>query len=101
MHLTGLRGMPRRVYTYPADIGWDWLNLISTMGAVVLGIGMFAVVVDVTLHRRQQAARRAEPLECRHAGMDQRAGRELGRPLDPARREPLSALGAARTSPAR
>lgn len=52
MHLTGLRGMPRRVYTYPADIGWDWLNLISTFGAVVLGIGMFAVVVDVTLNRR-------------------------------------------------
>jgi cytochrome c oxidase subunit I+III len=54
MHLTGLRGMPRRVYTYPADIGWDWLNLISTMGAVVLGIGMFAVVIDVTLNRRKQ-----------------------------------------------
>jgi len=52
MHLAGLRGMPRRVYTYPADMGWDWLNLISTMGAVILGIGMFAVVVDVTLHRR-------------------------------------------------
>jgi len=54
MHITGLRGMPRRVYTYPADIGWDWLNLISTMGAVVLGIGMFAVVVDVTLHRKKK-----------------------------------------------
>ena len=54
MHLTGLRGMPRRVYTYPADIGWDWLNLISTMGAVVLGIGMFAVVMDVTLNRSRK-----------------------------------------------
>jgi len=54
MHLAGLRGMPRRIYTYPADVGWDWLNLISTMGAVILGIGMFAVVVDVTLHRRRQ-----------------------------------------------
>jgi cytochrome c oxidase subunit I+III len=54
MHLTGLRGMPRRVYTYPADIGWDWLNLISSMGAVVLGIGMFAVVIDVTLNRTKQ-----------------------------------------------
>jgi cytochrome c oxidase subunit I+III len=61
MHLTGLRGMPRRVYTYPADIGWDWLNLISTMGAVVLGIGMFAVVVDVTLHRRRHPRGEVNP----------------------------------------
>src|SRR5690606_22164307 len=61
MHFTGLRGMPRRVYTYPADIGWDWLNLISTMGAVVLGIGMFAVVVDVTLHRRRQPKGEVNP----------------------------------------
>jgi cytochrome c oxidase subunit I+III len=61
MHLTGLRGMPRRVYTYPADIGWDWLNLISTLGAVVLGIGMFAVVVDVTLNRRRQSRGEQNP----------------------------------------
>ena len=53
--------MPRRIYTYPADIGWDWLNLISTMGAVVLGIGMFAVVVDVTLHRRRQPKGEVNP----------------------------------------
>jgi len=61
MHLAGLRGMPRRVFTYPADIGWDWLNLMSTMGAVVLGIGMFAVVVDVTLHRRRQPRGEVNP----------------------------------------
>lgn len=61
MHLAGLRGMPRRVYTYPADIGWDWFNLISTMGAVVLGIGMFAVVVDVTLHRKRKAKGEQNP----------------------------------------
>jgi cytochrome c oxidase subunit I+III len=43
MHLTGLLGMPRRVYTYPADLGWDWLNLTSTVGAFVLatGVGLF------------------------------------------------------------
>jgi cytochrome c oxidase subunit I+III len=61
MHLSGLRGMPRRVYTYPAELGWDWLNLVSTMGAVVLGIGMFAVVVDVTLHRRRQPRGEVNP----------------------------------------
>lgn len=61
MHLAGLRGMPRRVYTYPGDLGWDWLNLMSTMGAVILGIGMFAVVVDVTLHRRRQPRGEVNP----------------------------------------
>ncbi len=42
MHLTGLLGMPRRVFTYPGDIGWDTLNLISTCGAFVIAAG-FAV----------------------------------------------------------
>src|SRR5690606_34125458 len=28
MHLTGLMGMPRRIYTYPSNFGWDWLNLL-------------------------------------------------------------------------
>jgi cytochrome c oxidase subunit 1/cytochrome c oxidase subunit I+III len=42
MHLTGLLGMPRRVFTYPGGIGWDVLNLISTCGAFVIAAG-FAV----------------------------------------------------------
>ncbi|MDX3899233.1 MAG: cytochrome c oxidase subunit I [Sphingobium sp.] len=33
MHLTGLLGMPRRVYTYPHGLGWDSLNLVSSIGA--------------------------------------------------------------------
>jgi cytochrome c oxidase subunit I+III len=33
MHIVGILGMPRRVYTYPAGIGWDSYNLISTIGA--------------------------------------------------------------------
>jgi cytochrome c oxidase subunit I+III len=47
MHLAGLRGMPRRVFTYPEGIGWDWLNLISTGGAFVFAAGVLVVVVDV------------------------------------------------------
>ncbi|MFC3204613.1 cytochrome c oxidase subunit I [Aquamicrobium soli] len=47
MHLTGLRGMPRRVFTYPADIGWEWLNLISTVGAFIFAAGVLVVVIDV------------------------------------------------------
>ncbi len=36
MHLLGLGGMPRRVYTYPMGLGWDGLNLLSTAGALVI-----------------------------------------------------------------
>ncbi|MFV9503026.1 MAG: cbb3-type cytochrome c oxidase subunit I [Oscillochloridaceae bacterium umkhey_bin13] len=43
MHITGMLGMPRRVYTYPAGLNWDWLNMISTLGSFVmaLGLGLF------------------------------------------------------------
>ncbi len=47
MHLTGLRGMPRRVYTYPTGLGWDWLNLISTLGAFVVAAGFAVFVLDL------------------------------------------------------
>jgi cytochrome c oxidase subunit I len=35
MHITGLMGMPRRVYTYLPEMGWGNLNLVSTIGAVI------------------------------------------------------------------
>ena len=54
MHLTGLRGMPRRVFTYPAEIGWDWFNLISTIGAFVFAAGIAIVVVDVLRPKHRQ-----------------------------------------------
>ena len=34
MHISGLLGMPRRIYTYPDGMGWDWLNLITTVGSL-------------------------------------------------------------------
>ena len=36
MHLSGLLGMPRRVYTYLPGLGWDAFNFISTVGSFVL-----------------------------------------------------------------
>ena len=47
MHLTGLRGMPRRVWTYPEGLGWDWLNLLSTAGAYLTAAGILVFVWDV------------------------------------------------------
>lgn len=47
MHFTGLRGMPRRVFTYPADLGFDMLNMISSIGAFILGGGIAVVLWDI------------------------------------------------------
>lgn len=59
MHLTGLRGLPRRVFTYPADHGFDVLNLVSSIGAFVLASGFVLLLWDVfyTLRRRPDAER--------------------------------------------
>ncbi len=38
-HVLGLRGMPRRVPDYAEEAGWNFLNLLSSVGAAVLGVG--------------------------------------------------------------
>jgi heme/copper-type cytochrome/quinol oxidase subunit 1 len=38
MHLSGLLGMPRRIYTYPAELGVTDFNVVSTAGAFVIGL---------------------------------------------------------------
>jgi cytochrome c oxidase subunit 1 len=56
-HTLGLRGMPRRIETYPADLGWSWLNMWSTIGAYILGIGVAVTVVNLFYsYRRGQIA---------------------------------------------
>src|SRR3546814_16831964 len=53
MHVSGLRGMPRRVFTYPAEMGWDGLNLVSSIGAYVFAAGVLVVVWDVLRPKRE------------------------------------------------
>jgi heme/copper-type cytochrome/quinol oxidase subunit 1 len=47
MHLLGLMGMPRRVWTYDAGLGWGTLNLIVSIGAVVFGAGTGLTLINV------------------------------------------------------
>src|SRR5690606_17929613 len=46
MHILGLTGMPRRVYTYPEAAGWGDLNLLSTIGAYVIALGVLVFVFN-------------------------------------------------------
>ncbi len=52
MHATGLMGMPRRVYTYGADLGWNTFNLISSVGGFIMATGITVIILDVILHFR-------------------------------------------------
>jgi len=52
MHLLGLQGMPRRVYTYQGGMGWDNLNLASTIGALTLAVGIAVTLVNALLSVR-------------------------------------------------
>jgi cytochrome c oxidase subunit I+III len=65
MHWTGLLGMPRRVYTYDAGLGWDLPNLISSVFSFVMAFGIAALLLDLVLHWRQG---RKAPLNPWNAG---------------------------------
>ncbi|RDE06889.1 cytochrome c oxidase subunit I [Sphingomonas aracearum] len=58
MHLSGLMGMPRRVFTYPSELGLGGLNLASTLGAFLFAAGVLVVVVDMALSPPRAKAKR-------------------------------------------
>ena len=53
MHILGLMGMPRRVYTYTPEMGWDNLNLLSSAGAVIFAASFAVLIVNVILSLRR------------------------------------------------
>jgi cytochrome c oxidase subunit 1 len=55
MHQLGLKGMPRRVYTYLPETGWANLNLLATVGAGVMALGVVTFLANVWASRRAGA----------------------------------------------
>ncbi|WP_376779257.1 cytochrome c oxidase subunit I [Agrobacterium pusense] len=47
MHILGLQGMPRRIYTYQPEMPWAGLNLFVSLSAVVLATGFLVFFIDV------------------------------------------------------
>ncbi len=46
MHLLGLWGMPRRQYTYPSGLGWDFLNAFESAAAFLMALGTLVFLVN-------------------------------------------------------
>jgi cytochrome c oxidase subunit I+III len=53
MHIAGLLGMPRRQWTYPANVGWGTTNLIETLGSYLLGAGLLLVMINLLVSLRR------------------------------------------------
>ncbi|HLG97406.1 MAG TPA: cytochrome c oxidase subunit I [Bryobacteraceae bacterium] len=53
MHLLGLKGMPRRIYTYSAEMGWEPANMLATIGACTIALGGIVFMVNVIRSRKR------------------------------------------------
>ncbi len=61
MHILGLLGMPRRVYTYAYGLGWSGLNLIVSIGSLVFAIGVLLLLVNVVVSLKRGRLAGADP----------------------------------------
>jgi len=55
MHILGLQGMPRRIYTYLPDTGWGTLNLVASLGAVLIAAAVVVMIADAIVALRSGA----------------------------------------------
>jgi cytochrome c oxidase subunit 1/cytochrome c oxidase subunit I+III len=53
--------MPRRIYTYPAELGWSGLNLVITLGAYLFALGVLILLVNIWISLRRGASAGANP----------------------------------------
>jgi cytochrome c oxidase subunit 1 len=56
MHILGLQGMPRRVYTYDDGYGFNFWNLVATVGAFLIALSVVVFFVNIVVSRRQAKA---------------------------------------------
>jgi cytochrome c oxidase subunit I len=65
MHIVGLVGMPRRTYRYDDGLGWDFLNLLETIGSFVIALSVLVFIVNVVVSRRNGEAAGDDPWDAR------------------------------------
>ncbi len=61
LHFAGLRGMSRRIYTYQPGRGLETLNLIASIGAILQGLGVLMLVINVIVSLKSGAVAGNDP----------------------------------------
>lgn len=65
MHWLGMDGMPRRIYTYAENMGWEGSNLAASIGGFILGLGVLVFMINVVVSRIQKKVAPADPWDGR------------------------------------
>lgn len=65
MHISGLLGMPRRIQTYARGLGLEIPNFMSTVGALIMGVGLIIILVAVIQALRKRPDAPADPWDGR------------------------------------
>jgi len=55
MHVLGIEGMPRRIYTYGTGRGWEIWNLVETIGAAIIAVGVLIFIINFFVSIRKEA----------------------------------------------
>jgi cytochrome c oxidase subunit I len=61
MHILGLLGMPRRIYTYAPGLGWDMWNLLETIGAFIVALSILLFLINFVITLRKPATAPDDP----------------------------------------
>ncbi|MBO8140630.1 MAG: cytochrome c oxidase subunit I [Firmicutes bacterium] len=65
MNILGVMGMPRRIYTYSAGMGWDGLNATSTLGALIMAVSILITLYNLVTSLRNGERAPADPWDGR------------------------------------
>ncbi|MBW3669170.1 MAG: cbb3-type cytochrome c oxidase subunit I, partial [Actinobacteria bacterium] len=65
MHLLGLQGMPRRIYTYGEELGLAFWNTVSTVGAFLIAVSVLIFMWNVAKSKRERVVATADPWDAR------------------------------------
>ncbi len=61
MHILGILGMPRRIYTYPGNLGYNELNLMATVGAFIIALSILVFIYNVIISLRSSKEAGTDP----------------------------------------
>jgi cytochrome c oxidase subunit I len=64
-HILGLQGMPRRIYTYAPGMGWDFWNMVSTIGSFMIAASIAIFIVNAVRTRTRGELASNDPWDAR------------------------------------